>query len=102
MSYLVADPGRQTGSHVPVWTLGLSGCLLPGSDYSEHGVFLRGWLSVCPCMLVICLSSVDMGWELLVARSKPHREQSPQESKVGERMPQVAEKEADGSASYTA
>lgn len=64
MSYLVADPGRQTGSHVPVWTLGLSGCLLHGSDYSEHGVFLSGWLSVCPCMLVICLSSVDMGWEL--------------------------------------
>lgn len=48
MSYLVADPGRQTGSHVPVWTLGLSGCLLHGSDYSEHGVSLSGWLSVCP------------------------------------------------------
>lgn len=28
MSYLVADPGRQIGSHVPVWTLGLSGCMV--------------------------------------------------------------------------
>lgn len=46
---LVADPGRQTGSHVPVWALGLSDYLLHGSDYSEHGVFLSGYQSVHAC-----------------------------------------------------
>lgn len=40
MSHLVADPGGQAGSHVPVWALGLSGCLVCGSDYPKHGVFL--------------------------------------------------------------